>query len=155
MINENGDMIREDHDTHTDDLEMKDSLAEKVTLIRQFISKFAYTSRTSSPSKVVTRSHPSTPSRSKIDEDDHSVPSSESSRFKKGSQTPSPLIKRKKPYSEDSESLAGSSSPKKKRGYAPPGTYAHLNSLQDYLKNDLDGTSKCTIRYILIELIKD
>jgi hypothetical protein len=30
-------------------------------------------------------------------------------------------------------------SPKKKRSYAAPETYAHLNGLQDWLKDDLDG----------------
>lgn len=36
---------------------------------------------------------------------------------------------------------SSSESPKKKRGYAPPETYAHLNALQDYLKEELDGNT--------------
>jgi len=42
------------------------------------------------------------------------------------------------------------SSPKKpKRGYAEPGTYAHLHELQDYLKEELDGT-RYPYRHLLL-----
>ncbi|KAJ3490353.1 hypothetical protein NLI96_g1472 [Meripilus lineatus] len=46
---------------------------------------------------------------------------------------PTPSKKRAKPNS------ASGSSKKPKRGFAPPEQYAHLNYLQDILKENLDG----------------
>ena len=52
----------------------------------------------------------------------------------------SPSTPRKRKFKEETGDVGAPSSAKKpKRGYAPPEQYAHLNFLQDYLQENLDG----------------
>ena len=51
-----------------------------------------------------------------------------------------PSTPRKRKFKGETGDAGASSSAKKpKRGYAPPEQYAHLNFLQDYLQENLDG----------------
>ena len=57
----------------------------------------------------------------------------------KSTREPPSTPRKRKFKGETGDAGASSSAKKPKRGYAPPEQYAHLNFLQDYLQEDLDG----------------
>ena len=132
---------------------------EKAPLdIRQVISKFAYSESPTKTEGAKADLLKSTPLSSETYGDTRSTTIRSPPRLRYQSEkerklpvTPESPRKRRKNDSE--EQVARSTSPKKKRGYAPPETYAHLNCLQDYLKEDLDGMSKSMRRILLFTII--